>query len=563
MNESDQSALPPMSAIDSSADEFPWPSAAEPSKPLSWWLRKLFACNPFYLVSAALLLYSCHLISIDAPFLSGESARLVFNFSSVQFYELMLIGTALFLARRALWYDSTLLVGLENLLVFVPFILSSQAAFIDSRMALAMSVASALAALYRFSALKRFFAGLNLPGRLLGAGFILLVLNAVLPLIYRHFGETKIGVYIDAGPAYEMNECTWLLILPAMLALANFLPWAGGAGTLPHQHRWLPDGLFALWILATGVHVYSLDYIYQFDLRPDLLAPAAWVFTWTLWLCFTGGQRRLRTALIAAAVLVPLLAMGSGRHHTFLILTALNLAACLANCLAHRSQRVAQHLLFAATLVFLAAVPNAWIHLILPRLTAADCVIGSATMYLLFWMARSRNPQVGVFVSILAGCAAGSLLNSGDWAFQAGLIFLLLHSLRWNDAAHVGAKAVRLLTGTIWVAHSFFWAGVNPGHWWMPCATGLLTLMIYAIAQLFSGKWNHPSVPGAALWVILSGPNFYAVEYVRTLPAGLLAVIGSFLLFGLGTIAALTRSRWHKSETSSNPESPLKTSSNS
>jgi hypothetical protein len=41
-------------------------------------------------------------------------------------------------ARRSLWYDSTLLVGLENLLVFLPFILISLAALIDWHMAQAM-----------------------------------------------------------------------------------------------------------------------------------------------------------------------------------------------------------------------------------------------------------------------------------------------------------------------------------------------------------------------------------------------------------------------------------------
>ncbi len=200
-----------------------------------------------------------------------------------------------------------------------------------------MSLASTAVALCRFSALKRFFAGLNLPGRLLGAGFTLLVVNAVLPLIYRHFGETKIGVHIDSGPAYEMNERTWLLILPAVLALANFLPRAGGTGHLPPQHRWLPAGLFSLWILATGIHAYSLDYIYQFDLRPDLLAPAAWVFTWTLWLGMPVNSPGLANRLNR---LWPR-CRGTGsfagnRHrvssHAFLILTALNVVACLANC---------------------------------------------------------------------------------------------------------------------------------------------------------------------------------------------------------------------------------------
>jgi hypothetical protein len=317
-----------------------------------------------------------------------------------------------------------------------------------------------------------------------------------------------------------------------------------------------------LWILATGVHVYSLDYIYQFDLRPELLAPAAWVFTWTLWLHFSNRARRLQITLVGATVLVPLLAAGAGGHHTFLVLTALNVAACLAICLAQRGQRLAQHMLFAATLMFLAALPETLIHVIFPKLTGNDCVTGGAILYLLFWMARSQNPQMGMFVSILAGCMVGNLFDSGNWAFQGGLVFLLLHSLRWNDAAHVGANAVRIMTGTMWVAHSFLWAGFNPGGWWMPCVTGLMVLAIYTVVQFFNGKWNHPGVPGAALLAILSGPNYDAVEYVRALPAGLLAVFGSFLLFGLGTLAALTRSYWHKSEINLPPEPMVKTSSN-
>src|SRR5882724_1830624 len=137
MEENDQANVPPL--IIASPEPIP-PLALPKPKPLSWWLRKLFACNPFYLVSAALLLFGCYRVSIDAPLFDVESARLVFNFTSVQFYEILLVLTAIFLARRSIWYDSTLLVGLENLLVFVPFILISQAALIDSQRALAMSL---------------------------------------------------------------------------------------------------------------------------------------------------------------------------------------------------------------------------------------------------------------------------------------------------------------------------------------------------------------------------------------------------------------------------------------
>src|SRR5271157_1446261 len=105
MNENDQTNTPPPIA----PNPEPVPPALPKPRPLSCWLRKFFACNPFYLVSAALLLYGCYRVSIDAPILSLESARLIFNFSSVQIYEVLLVLVAIFLARRCLWYDSTLL----------------------------------------------------------------------------------------------------------------------------------------------------------------------------------------------------------------------------------------------------------------------------------------------------------------------------------------------------------------------------------------------------------------------------------------------------------------------
>src|ERR1051325_9760066 len=127
MNEQEQPNPPPIIP----ASPLPLP---QPQRNFSWWLRKLFACNPFYLASAALLLFGCYRISLDATFLARESAQLIFNFSSLQLYEVLIVLTAIFLARRSIWYDSTLLVGLENLLIFVPLILISQAALIDSTM---------------------------------------------------------------------------------------------------------------------------------------------------------------------------------------------------------------------------------------------------------------------------------------------------------------------------------------------------------------------------------------------------------------------------------------------
>ncbi len=556
MNEQDPSAL---SFVATAKTESLPPPAGQ--KPLRYWLKKLFACNPFYLGSAALLLYGCYRVLIDAPFLDLELSRLWFSYSSVSLYELLLVVTAIFLARRQLTYDSTLLFSVENLLVFVPFMLISQAAFIDLPMARAMSLAAAVLAVVRFRALKRCV--LDLPGRLFGAVLILLILNMALPLLYRHFGNTKIGIHLDSGPAYVMNEATWLLILPLTLALANFLPWAGRPER--RQRHWLPAGLFALWFAATVTHVYCLDYIYEFDLRPELFAPGLWVFTWTFLLYLPTGSafwiRGLRTGAIILPLLSPLLA-AQGIQHTYLILAALNIVAYAIVYTVGSNRDIHRHLLFAALLMFAAGLPLRWVNAVVPHINISDCVIGGIIAYIILLIVCSRNPRLGVLGGFLLGWTLTSVLSSRPddlyWAFQGGFIFILLHSLRWEDAKHSGAKSVRHVMSVLWVAETFVWMSVGSGSAWMPCLPGVPVLVVYAIAQIRASQWQYPGIPAAAILVILSGPGIVAANHIFSLPAGLLAVIGSFLLFGLGTAAALTRSYWHKSEPAL-PSGPVKT----
>jgi hypothetical protein len=80
----------------------------------------------------------------------------------------------------------------------------------------------------------------------------------------------------------------------------------------------------------------------------------------------------------------------------------------------------------------------------------------------------------------------------------------------------------------------------------MPCIPALVVLVMYVIARMYLGKWTQPIVPAAAFLVLLSGPGNIMAQMACTMPVGLMAILGSFVLFGFGTIAALTRSRWHK-----------------
>ena len=100
-----------------------------------FWLKQFLVGNPFYMVSAAFLLYGIYRISSDPNLANQEMHQLIFNFSSLQIYGLLLTFTALFLARRRIWYDSTLLVVIESGLMLIPFLLVSQAISLDKGMA--------------------------------------------------------------------------------------------------------------------------------------------------------------------------------------------------------------------------------------------------------------------------------------------------------------------------------------------------------------------------------------------------------------------------------------------
>src|SRR4051812_12289446 len=169
MNEHDESEGIAPPTISVASTEIPRPAP----KPFSYWAKRFLVCNPFYLVSAALLLFGMYRISVDRILFTEEISQLTFNLTSLEFYEVLLVVTAVFLASRRVWYDSTLLVGLENLFIFVPFILLSQVALISTRAIWIVCAVTTVVAVTRFAGLKRNFGELNLPGRLLLVGFLL------------------------------------------------------------------------------------------------------------------------------------------------------------------------------------------------------------------------------------------------------------------------------------------------------------------------------------------------------------------------------------------------------
>lgn len=521
-------------------------------RPWLVWMKRLLACNPFYLVSAALLLFGMNRVSADPDVLGTELAQLTFNFSSLQLYELLLVGTAIGLARRAVWYDSTLLLVLENLLVLVPFMLVSQAAFMQPGLVWTFCSLAVVLVGMRMGAARRFVVGFSPSPRLISAGLGVLAANAALPVVYRHLHEFKVGTRPTSGTAFEMNEQSWLWLLPVLCALTSLLPHPREDGKLPVQRRWFPVALFLLWLAGTGVHLYSLGYVYDFALRRELLAPSlcvlAWVVQWRLRDFVAEPAPALRVATLILPLVAALVAVGVEGSRVGFTLLAMNIIGYAGVALLDRGNRAARHLVMIALALAVATFPREWAVLAGAQLGSRAHWIGlAAAAYLILSTAVTRNPKLAlvgtVAASLLAGAWREPAPDALHWAVQAGLVFYLLHSLRWRDHEFPGAAVARLLTAVAWVAHAFCWVRGDAPFWLTP---GMATLVVAAcwLHWWIRQKRLPVVILLAAALVAVLGPINMLLVTLQATPVGLVAVGASFLLSGLGTLAAVTKPRW-------------------
>jgi hypothetical protein len=522
-------------------------------RPLSYWVKKFLICNPFYLASAALLLFGLYRVSLDPSFLPEEVAQLKFNFTSLQLYELLLVSTAMLLARRLIWYDAKLLVTLENLLVLVPFMLVSQAALIEPKTVWIFCGAAALFAVARSGLAQRGVAALRFPPRLMWVGAGVLAVNAAWPVIYRILHENKIGKKLESGAAFEMNAVSWLVLLPALIALANLLPRPREDGKSPAPGRRFAVGLFTLWLLGSVVHLYALGYIYDFDLRCEWLAPALWVLAWTLHLRLPAHVESLAPLARKLTLILPLpvtlLAATATGSNVFFTLNALNLLAFGWVVWTERDRRLARQLTLLSFTAVAAAAPPPLCQFITGWFNRPD-LIGLATLtYVMVASLLTRNPKAAIAGAIAAGIAGGALREPhGDawhWAAQIGVVFFLLHSLRWRDYEHQGTAAVRIFMAVCWLVHSVVWLRDDATVWHSLIAAGAV-LTVCGLRGLIFQRWTPLVVPGMAVGVALCGPLNLLLTKLQTTPVGLLALGGSLVLFAIGTAAALTKHRWHK-----------------
>lgn len=516
-----------------------------PPGPPQWW-KALIRCNPFYLASALLLVYGIYRASVDPQFFRSDTMQLLFSFSSMQLYGVMLLATAIFLARRKIWYDSALLVFLEHFLVLIPFMLISHAVFLEKGLAWAFCLAGTLLAVCTYSGFKALIPRINLPRELLLVGLFILAVNVAIPLVFRKGLDTENELWTGR------SLYCWFLWLPLLALLGNIIPtpMRSQEPREEHEKEWIPVVTHLLWISGTAVHLYTIGYVDEQKFAPNHLSLLLWAVTWfccakAIPLFEPVSAHKEKALALPMFLAIPVLA--TDRPMLFLGATLLN--ALIYSVVYHRSSISKLTLGYAAisTAMALIAVPDSWFRQFVPGVGKAHLLVALLAFGGIILSLRHHTARWGLLGSfslflLFAGALEGSRL-AGDVGLQAAIVFYLLHSLSWKTKEPGAAFSIGLAV-FCWGAHTIylqqlttikFAAAIPPG-------ASILLLAGVLVAQLLFRR-EVPLLVLTGLAVLLLTPGLNLALWIKQAPAGVLAVGTSFGLFALGTTYAVLKQK--------------------
>jgi hypothetical protein len=503
--------------------------------------KRLIRCNPFYLISAVLLIYGVYRASIDPHFLSTETRQVIFNFGSLELYGVMLVVTAIFLSRRLIWYDATLLVFLENVLVLVPFILISHAVFLDSGLASTMSLLACVLVTAKFTAFKALFKNLNLPKDVLFLGALILIANTAIPLVFRK------GLDTDNELWTVRSQYCWFILLPLLVASGHILQPLRTVDDQPDEHRkaWIPLTTFLLWISGSAAHLYSVGYVDDQKFELAKFSVLLWSISWLLCAKITLAVSRFTRYAPELMLALPIAAslLAGKRPGLSIALNILNAAIFVVLCIRVRSIRLPA--LFGGISMFLAllSVPDDWITPYVAHYSKPALIFVLANAALIVAALRMRTAKwafIGaICLASLFAAASHKLMFAHHYAIQFACAFLLIHSLFWKGPLEKGSRFLLILASGIWAFDSLSLVGA--GGLFMRALPFITAGPLLALAL-----WHRNSILpiACAAIVILITPTAQVFSLTQNAPIGVLALAGSFLLFGIGTAFATWKRRF-------------------
>jgi hypothetical protein len=506
-------------------------------------------CNPLFLCSAALVLFAVNRLSNEDRLFQSDVQNLLFNFFSLQIYEVVLVLTALFLARRRIWYDASVLLVLEHSLLLVPFVLLSHASLESLTLAWMLIAAGGALAAGRYAGVRRWHPTFNLSGRSALLGAFILLANIALPLLARPILDR------DVFDWETPNQILWLGALPVLMCGANLLlrpeSWRQG-GPVPGR-PWLPLMIYVVWTAGSAVHLWSIAHICGFPLQWHQVAPVLlagiWTVNWRLTDCVACPGVGHRVVGMLLALPVPFLAYG--RPEVFIPLAGLNVVAYTLVGWSHQARpairAVARQVTLVSLAVLISGLPAGW-FVFLPNqrsLEGSHVMAAACAFYLLTQAVLSRRMGMAFVGGGTLGvvCLQWSSPLAGHLCWQVSLAFILLHSARW-EGDELGKTLARVGVALLWMAESFRAAD----------SFGPLDPVAFSVALVLFIPWMWIAWRSrnrlawiavvASAVVMLAAPGKWTYLQARQHSSpGLNALVGSFLLLGMGTAVASWRHR--------------------
>lgn len=515
-------------------------------------LRWIVAGNPFYPLSAVLVLLGVFLLSGDDRLFASETGQLHFNFGALEAYGFLVAATAVFLFRRVIHYDTLMLVVLAGLPILVPFILISQGAHLGRGTMTVLCVMAGLLGVGQFALIRRGVCGLPFSSGLpwwLGA---VLIVNLALPIalkgVHARFDAIEWAVQQD-----RHWHLGWTLLLPALVLGIFALPRQRDVRFGDCRAGWLTVVFAGLLVAGTWAHLASLGYVYSFPWRNDFAHPAGWLFAWLLWWrrneWSAGFDARISSAAIALPGMACVMAALQSGSDTLLWLNAFNLALSCGLVIAGVDRRSAVALGLASVAGVLLSLPLDAIQRVVAVSGRLDAllVVFSLLAFGASWRFHNPAGTVVAALAIIAPLRHLWLDGPGDTLLigQFALVVWWLHSLTWPRSVPFFARVLQFVVFGGWVLHTLFWWAQNEGAGRLPMAVFALTMVLAAGWLAWrQRRWTFGVLATAAGCVAaLPGMND-AASVTREVPAGAWLLLAGVFCFAAGTAAALVRKRW-------------------
>jgi hypothetical protein len=403
---------------------------------------------------------------------------------------------------------------------------------------------------FRYRQLRGYLETVNVRPRLLRIGGVFLGVNVVMPLLVRyvHMESNALNRDVRMDP---LMLSFWLGLAPLTGLLALLLPFAQSNGSHLAQRRTFPLTVLGLWLVVTCTHLYCIGYMHQATWHRWYLLPVLWVAMWMFYARRNDVHEHLsepgRKLLLLPGAIISILALPDGGVPIFCLINFLNAMIYGGFWLQERTPFLRQ-LAGLSVMAMVAGTPDVIINLV-PGLDRSFCVGAAIVGFSLWQCLLSHDPRAGVLGGLLIYLANVSLftydISNTHLAVELATVFILVHSLRWKRLQ--GAERfAQVAAASLWVIDSSAWltqglAGSVPAT----LIISATTILYCGLFRWLYGTWGSRLVGISAAIVLSMVPLRQIISMIWAMPVGLLIVGASFLLFGCGTVVALTRDRWH------------------